>query len=307
MKSLIGRVCEDAGLSIWRQSAYNIRKLKKLYRGVQRLKRSKAKKKERVEQKNRRIVQAHRAYIETAEGYLEKAKGTLDLLVSGNEISVITHHMIKDYMRHAKRQIDQIRRRVFKGERIPHEEKVFSIFEEHTEWISKGKAGVPQELGLKVCVVEDQYGFFLRHLVMRGSTDEKVAVALMREVKGRYPSLSSCSFDKSFYTPANKTQLEGILDLVVLPKKGRLTKEESAFQSSDEFVRERGKHAAVESGINALENHGLDRCLDHGFRGFERYVALAVLSRNIQILGTAIWKKELANLQREQAAFRKAS
>ena len=44
--------------------------------------------------------------------------------------------------------------------------KVFSIFEEHTEWISKGKAGVPQELGLCVCILEDQHGFILHHHVM---------------------------------------------------------------------------------------------------------------------------------------------
>jgi hypothetical protein len=63
----------------------------------------------------------------------------------------------------------------------------------------------------------------------------------------------------------------------------------------------------VESGINALENHGLDRCLDHGLRGFERYVALAVVSRNIQIMGTIIWKRKLRKLQRETAQKRKAA
>ncbi len=57
---------------------------------------------------------------------------------------------IKGFIRHAQRQMDQIERRVIGGEVIPHEEKVFSIFQPHTEWISKGKAGVPVELGLKV-------------------------------------------------------------------------------------------------------------------------------------------------------------
>ena len=46
-------------------------------------------------------------------------------------------------------------------ESIPHEEKVFSVFEEHTEWIAKGKAGVPVELGLRVAIVECQFGFIL--------------------------------------------------------------------------------------------------------------------------------------------------
>jgi hypothetical protein len=53
------------------------------------------------------------------------------------------------YLVHAERQIDQIQRRVLEGEVIPHHEKVFSIFEPHTEWIVKGKAGVPVELGLR--------------------------------------------------------------------------------------------------------------------------------------------------------------
>ena len=43
---------------------------------------------------------------------------------------------------------DQIRRRVLEGETIPHEEKQFSLFEPHTRWIMKGKAGRPVELGV---------------------------------------------------------------------------------------------------------------------------------------------------------------
>ena len=44
---------------------------------------------------------------------------------------------IQVFVDHAERQIDQIRRRVMNGKSIPHAEKVFSIFEEHTEWIVK--------------------------------------------------------------------------------------------------------------------------------------------------------------------------
>ena len=119
----------------WRQSACNI---KKLYREAQQLKRSKARKAQRVEQKQRRIVPAHKAYTVAAEWYLEKATATLEYLVSRNMISTINCYMVDHYMGHAVRQIDQIRRRVLNGETIPHGEKVCSIFEEHTEWISKG-------------------------------------------------------------------------------------------------------------------------------------------------------------------------
>ena len=44
----------------------------------------------------------------------------------------------------------------------------------YTEWISKGKAGVPVELVLKVRILEDQYGFTLNHRVMQDETDDQM-------------------------------------------------------------------------------------------------------------------------------------
>jgi hypothetical protein len=92
------------------------------------------------------------------------------------------------------------------------------------------------------------------------------------------------------------------LDVVVLPKKGRLSAQDKEIEQSAEFIESRRKHSAVESCINALENHGLDRCLDHGLHGFKRYVALSVLARNIQILGHLIQQKELTRQKRKKAA-----
>ncbi len=45
--------------------------------------------------------------------------------------------------------------------------------------MSKGKTGVPVELGVKVCVLEDQYRFILHHQVMQKETDEQVAVPMV--------------------------------------------------------------------------------------------------------------------------------
>jgi hypothetical protein len=123
-----------------------------------------------------------------------------------------------------------------------------------------------------------------------------------QETKDRYANLDGCSFDRGFYSPDNKGQLAEILDYVVLPKKGRLSVKDKEIEQSEEFVESRRKHSAVESSINALENHGLDRCLDHGLHGFERYVALSVLARNIQILGHLLQQKELKKQSRGKAA-----
>jgi hypothetical protein len=137
---------------------------------------------------------------------------------------------------------------------------------------------------------------------MQQQTDDKVAVVVVQETKDRYANLDGCSFDRGFYSPDNKGQLAEILDYVVLPKKGRLSVKDKEIEQSEEFVESRRKHSAVESSINALENHGLDRCLDHGLHGFERYVALSVLARNIQILGHLLQQKELKKQSRGKAA-----
>jgi hypothetical protein len=291
--TLVARISEELGLFGWRQSKHNIRKLKRLYRNAQQLKRSRAGSAERVQEKERKIKNAHRIYTDEAQRFVEKVRATIVSLSGiGSMRTAVIVFEIENYIQHAERQIDQVRRRVLLGEKIAHEEKVFSIFEPHTEWISKGKAGVPQEIGLKVCIVEDQYGFVLKHKVMRNSHDKEIAVPIITETKRKYPMLTSCSFDKNFYSPENKKRLSAILETAALPKKGKLNETQWREESQEKFVAARKQHPAIESGIHALENHGLDRCLDYGLRGFERYVSLAVVGRNVQLLGTILWKQE---------------
>ena len=123
-------------------------------------------------------------------------------------------------------EIDQIDRRIMNSEKIPHDEKIFSVFEEHTERISKGKAGKPVELGLRVSIVKDQFGFILHHMVHERQTDDKIAVAVTEAVKERYDSFVSCSFDRGYYTPDNKKALKKMLNTLIMPKKGGLSKAE---------------------------------------------------------------------------------
>ncbi len=293
-------ISQDQGQTLWRQCEYNIRSFKKLFRRAQQLKRSNSKDKKKKAVREELIINAHKIYIEAAQGYIQKSIMTLDNIVSNNPVCVARIEGLKIYINHANRQIDQIRRRVIQNEKIPHNEKVFSIFEPHTDWISKGKAGVPQELGLRVCILEDQYGLLLHHQVMEKETDDKVAVGMINSAQDKFSNLRGCSFDKGFYSPSNKKGLRSKLDTLVLPKKGRRNKAEHEEETAEVFIRSKRKHSAVESAINGLENHGLDRCLDHGIHGFKRYVSLAILSRNLQIIGHHIQQKKLKQIQRSQ-------
>ena len=275
-------------LTGWRQGQHNIKTFKRQYRIIQKQKHSTSKDETKKLAYEEVVKKSHESYINQAEAFLKRAAVTRQAVFTQSTELVLSVKSLDGYIAHAERQIDQIRRRAINGIVIPHAEKVFSIFQPHTEWISKGKAGVPVELGLRVCVLEDRNGFILHHRVMENETDDKIAVTMIAQAKERFPRLTLCSFDKGFHSPQNQIDLKKELTTVVLPKKGRLSAIDKERESAPEFTEARQQHSAVESAINALGVHGLDLCRDHGINGFKRYVALAVVARNIQRLGAIV-------------------
>jgi hypothetical protein len=253
------------------------------------------------------IKVAYKDYIRVTQKYLKKIQATLKQPIAANLVNTAYYAAITQNIEYAVQQTDLIQRRIFKEEKIPHKDKIFSIFQPHTEWINKGKAGVPVELGLRVCIVEHPSGYILNHIVMENKTDSEIVIDLIKHTQELFPNFMACSFDKGFHSPNNQIELKEMLDDVILPKKGRCNKQEAEVESSKEFRTAKRKHSAVESGINALEIHGLDKCLDHGIYGFKRYVATAVVGRNIQKLGSQLISKELALIQRKETRFRLAA
>ncbi len=80
------------------------------------------------------IKKAHQLYLDQARAIADKAEESL-ILSGSADIDVITQlkiDEIKRFINHAERQTDQIRRRVINGETVPHNEKVFSVFEART-------------------------------------------------------------------------------------------------------------------------------------------------------------------------------
>lgn len=295
---LYSLLCESYGFTCWRQWKYNLKQIKKLYRKAQKTKHSTSKKKHKKIAQAQKVKDVHWAYISTVENYFDTIEQSRSLFKSPSLSTIALLSEIDRYLKYGRIFIEQIDRRVINDEDIPHSEKIFSIFEPHTEWISKGKAGVPQELGLRVSIVEDQYGFILHHRVMEKQIDSEIAVSLIQETKARFPQMKSCSFDKGYWTPQTFTQLSEELDVVALRKRGRRNRQETVRESSAEFRAAIDGHSAVESGIHALENHGLDRCLDHGLHGFKRYISLAIVARNIQKLGHILQEREFKRQQR---------
>jgi len=288
---LLVRLCrrdqveETIGLS-------DIKRLKKLWRHLQKLKPSTSQDESKQASRQKEIIAAHQAYLDFARQLVERAERKVAELQKKQGTNKDKILKIKEFINHARRQIDQTDRRVIQGQKIPHQEKVFSIFKPYTEWLSKGKAGVPVELGVMVGVVEEQHHFILHHRVMQQEVDVDVAVLIIKETQQRFPTLSSCSFDQGFHSPGNQRELSGLLETVILPKKGRLSKKDQQRQQAVVFTEGRCQHAAVESAIHALEVHGLDGCPDRELPAFKRYIALAIVARNLQILGRYIQQQE---------------
>ena len=228
-----------------------------------------------------------KAYLKLCAELIGRVKALL-LELAAKGVSPQKINKITNFVMHAVRQIDQIDRRLLKGETIPQNEKVFSIFEPHTRWISKGKAGRPVELGVPVGIAEDQYQFILHYEIMWTGSDVDFAVPLVEITKELFPDFCAASFDRGFHSPANRTRLDEVLVDNVLPKKGRLSKADREREQGETFVAMRRQHPAVESALNNLEHRGLDRVRSKGRKGFARSVALAVVALNVHRLGRVL-------------------
>jgi transposase, IS5 family len=190
------------------------------------------------------------------------------------------------------KHIDLVERRLIKGEKIPHAEKIFSIYEPYTEWINKGKSGNRVELGLKVAIATDEDGFILHHRIMEKQADVQVAVPIIEKIKKDY-KLESASFDKGFWSKENFEKLDKEVPILILPKKGKRNSEENQREGNKRFKQLRNQHSAVESNINMLEHHGLNQCPDKGIEHFKNYTALGVVAYNLHRLGDLLKKEKI--------------
>ena len=134
----------------------------------------------------------------------------------------------------------------------------------------------------------------------RDVQDRDVAVSQTRIVQDRLQGrIEELSFDRGFHSPENQDELAKIVDHVCLPKPGANQSVEQLESASDRFHRAKQRHSGIESAIGALQSgNGLERCRDKNEQGFERYIALGVLGRNIQTLG----KLQISRINRDLGA-----
>ena len=238
-----------------------------------------------------RIILATKRYLSKAKALSKKMhQGLASFPLNDNEdlaLNLALEHFINLMDKH----IDLLERRIIKDEAIPHQEKLFSIFETYTEMIKKGKMHPNVELGKKLLITTDQYDLIIDYVLMEEEQDREKTISVADRILAKF-KIDSWSFDKGFWDKTVKQLLQLVIPVVIMPKLGKLNKEELVEQSSRKFKRLKNKHSAIESNINELENRGLDRCPDKGIMNYKRYISLAICAYNLKKIGRQLLKQQ---------------
>jgi transposase, IS5 family len=279
---------QAARLGGWRKCQDWRRKLKGQMMGLARLAHGGGPNKEK------RQAAATEAYVQESYRFEEKVFTSLQALpVPQDPLEWARREQLDYFHTMMIKQLDLVERRLLRGETIPHEEKIFSLFEPHTQWIQKGKLSPPVELGHKVLLTTDEHELILDYKVMDQLNDADEVIALADRLLGGYgpTAVASLSVDKGFSRVEDRQLLELYILEVIMPKRGKRNSQEQAREHERSFVALRRKHSAIESDINCLEHHGLDRCLDKGLHGFKRYVGFGVLAYNLHKIGQRLLER----------------
>jgi transposase, IS5 family len=184
--------------------------------------------------------------------------------------------------------VHQARQRVLLETPVPNEQKIFSIFEPHTELLIRGKAGKDVEFGHMLELSQIERGLITQYAAhSKRPSDVSLledAVKRHKETFDRAPK--TCAADKGFYSEA---VLKRVMDLgveeVCVPKKGRRNNEEENREHSRWFKLGQAFRAGVEGTISVLKRaFGLRRCLRHGFERFASWVGSGVVAHNLVLL-----------------------
>jgi transposase, IS5 family len=185
----------------------------------------------------------------------------------------------------ADRVAEQAERRVLRGESVPSEEKIVSIFEEHTDIICKG--GRETQYGHKICISAGRSNLITDCVVLDGNpNDSKLTVEMMeRHTKLFGTCADQAAFDAGFASMENLEALKahGIADVMFHKRVGL----EISDMVKDSWVYKklRNFRAGIEGIISFLKRgFGAHRSRWKGLRAFRAFAMSTVVSANLLTL-----------------------
>jgi IS5 family transposase len=255
-------------------------------------------------ERHRRLVSKYRKLIHTTEQVIGNAREVLKNTERIYSIDLMTEIAIKairkqidHYCSLGDLVVDQARRRIIHKEQVPNEEKIFSIFETHTDLIKRGKILKPVEFGHKVYIAESARGLITQYEVLDGNPTDDVQVESSlerhRETFGRVPKIYSA--DRGFFSKENIEHCtKAGVELVCIPQRGgNKTMEQASYEKSSSFKNGQRFRAGIEGRISVLfRGRGMKRCLAEGRERFELLVGAAVLANNLMVIARLLAEKQ---------------
>jgi hypothetical protein len=288
------RLAEAHGMNGWRQYAHLLKKSKRLNRDINRIATKKG------PRYKKRLQPLYRELLQKVAILTQRARDLC--LLTGQQLPEIADlfgpNTLQALIVRTERVADTTRRRIIHGETVANSDKLFSIFEPHTQLYKRGKAGQPMQFGRQVLVFEDAAGFVVRAVLMkRDEGDKQVAVRETKALQNDFQnSVKRLSFDRGFHSPDNQRELSELVDHLCLPKTGVKQSAVQLAGADDEFRSAQQNHSGVESMIGALQSgNAMKRCRDRSEIGFERYMQLGILGRNLHTLGRMLIARENKN------------
>jgi len=184
--------------------------------------------------------------------------------------------------------LDQAYRRIILNEKVPNSEKIFSIFEPHTELLKRGKADQPIEFGHMIQIQQVEAKFITDYEVFEKKPVEyeclEPALEGHKKLFGRYPD--ELSADKGYYQSMEQIhRLSEIIEVVAIAKKGKRTEEETERETEPAFRHAQRFRAGVEGTISFLKRVlGLFRCYNKGWEHYVATVGATIVAHNLLIL-----------------------
>lgn len=275
---------QNLGLSGWRQHDHLWKIIRKLVRKI-----------DRIAQKKgpnylKRMQEPYRELLHQAQRIITRARALCLESGQGEPTSedIFGPSSLPAFIARTERVMDTARRRVLQGETVPNSDKLFSVFEPHTQLYKRGKAGQPMQFGRQVLVFEDAAGFIVHGALMdRAACDSEVAITATKVLQDRFDErVQRLSFDRGFHSPENQIEMSKLIPKLCLPKPGAKQSVKQLEEADEEFLAAKQNHSGVESAIGALQSgNAMQRCRDRTEVGFERYMSLAILGRNLHTLG----------------------
>ena len=264
---------------IFRTRNRSVRRVAQRLHRIARRKGEKARKE--LKEAYRKLITITQASCAQAVRVVEASRGYADDPRVGRLLERFEH-----FVPLVEQGIAQAARRVLHDEQVPAAEKILSLFEEHTQIISRQKMGKPREFGRKVLIDEVEGGIISRYEILgevgREHPHLPASLEAHQEHFRRAPQL--LVGDRGLYSAENeRLAREAGIKRIVLPKSGRLSHERDQHEKQRWFRRGFRFRAGIEGRISVLGRaFGLDLCLEHGEEGMSRWVGWGILAHNLR-------------------------